>query len=156
MSAAKSLVFIVSLPYNASSVVDIALTGPAFDMAAEVANRKYRDSLNVSVDYVYNETQRTCDEISSRTTDRISRFHYRKSLLTTCYAVVSTKLPTRADAANGYDSTIVKLKYAQPSQPSPSPSPAQPSPAQPSPAKPQPQPQPQPSPAQPSSARQQH
>ncbi|OWA50614.1 hypothetical protein BV898_15125 [Hypsibius exemplaris] len=90
MSAAKSLVFIVSLPYNASSAVDIALTGPAFDMAAEVANRKYRDSLHVSVDYVYNETQRTCDEISSRTTDRISRFHYRKSLPTTCYAVVST------------------------------------------------------------------
>ncbi|OQV19714.1 hypothetical protein BV898_06254 [Hypsibius exemplaris] len=86
----KNVVILVSLPFNSGLPIDIVLNGPAFDLASEMVNRKYGDHVRVKMEYFYNASHRTCDEVAAPMADRIAQYYYRNTTPTTCYAVVST------------------------------------------------------------------
>ena len=84
---------VTALPYNVGVAVDIVRTGAAFDIAVEEVNRKYReDGLNITVTYLYNGLDRTCDVVSSRTAQLVGEYHYRhgQEQLNTCFSLVAT------------------------------------------------------------------
>ncbi|OWA50612.1 hypothetical protein BV898_15123 [Hypsibius exemplaris] len=91
VATVKRVVFIISLPYNTGTSLDVSLVGPAVDLAAERINRDSGSRLNVSIHYFYNISHRTCSEPSAETSDKIAKFYQDEiaSSGNSCYAVVS-------------------------------------------------------------------